>query len=89
MANVEQFPFRLVIRGTLNGKRVRRVVTVHTSEAEAYEMVGDKAEEISKRDSLTNVFFNVYPPSGIRCDGALSKGHVLSEDRQYVNKVKA
>ena len=76
MSQVETLSFRVVVRGNLGSKRVRRVITVEANEFEIFDKAGDIAEKAAAKDGLTDIFFNIYPPSGIRLDGTISKGHV-------------
>ena len=85
----DQFNFRVVIRGNLAGQkqRLRRVRTISETEAGAFERAGIIAEQVTTEEKFENVTFNVYPPSGLRCDGRVSKGHVVVDG--FVVKAKA
>jgi hypothetical protein len=70
---VETYSFRVVIRGNVNGARVRRVRTIQAADAaQAYNDAGAVAAGAS--DGMENVFYNVFPPVGMLCNGGLSKG---------------
>jgi hypothetical protein len=72
-AAVETYGFRVVVRGNVNGTRVRRVRVLQASDAgAAFEAAGAVAAAAS--EGMENVFFNVYPPVGMLCNGGISKG---------------
>lgn len=79
--------FRLIVRGTTpKNQRVRRVRVMHGTIDEVSNRAGDVAREVIEGEKLENATFNVFPPSGIRLDGALSKGHAVQDG--FVVKVK-
>jgi hypothetical protein len=72
-AAVETYSFRVVVRGNINGARVRRVRTIQAATTQdAFEQSGEVAKEVS--EGMDNVFHNVYPPVGMLCSGGISKG---------------
>lgn len=83
-----KFPFRLIMRMNVAGKRVRRVRVLHDTEAGATERMAAIAEEIVRTEGGTEPSPPaLYPPSGIRLDGKLSRGHEVNADGVIV-KVK-
>ena len=79
----ETYGFRVVVRGNLDGRRVRRVRTVQASDAaQAFEAAGPVAAQAS--EGLSDVFYNVYPPVGQLCNGGVSKGFEVTSDGYIV-----
>jgi hypothetical protein len=85
--------FRVIVRGKNKaGRRPRFVRTIHVADFDAaHEQAGAIAEQIVKEHGLDTegLFINVYPPTGFRCDGALSKGHEVVDGFVVKAKVPA
>lgn len=81
--------FRVIVRGlNADGARVRKVRTIQAVDmAAAADAAGPVAEEMSA--GLTEIFFNVYPPVGEKCDGTLSKGFALVDGKVVKQTVAA
>jgi hypothetical protein len=79
--------FRIIVRGTNSkNQRVRRVRVMHGTEADVTDGAGEVAKQVIEAENLQNATFNVFPPSGIRLDGNLSKGHGVVDG--FVTKLK-
>jgi hypothetical protein len=87
----QSFALRFVARGTVGGVRRRRVETIECTYSESLERVESWAKAVAARESFdeNSLYFNVLPPSGIRLDGQVSKGHGTTSDGVYVLKAKA
>lgn len=72
------FAFRLVLRGT--DKDARRVRRVRTVQAPSYEAAWTSFEAVhaDMAKGLHDTSANVYPPSGWKLDGTLSKGFEIA-----------
>lgn len=80
----ETYGFRVVVRGNeKDGRRVRRVKTIQCTDfGHAMDEAGPVAEDASK--GLSNVHYAVYPPVGLKCNGAPSKGWKVANDGSLV-----